>query len=479
MFITKEISIFRSHLLTFLSFSFIIGEKEERKERGDMLSFENQNVEFKQEYVVDIRKEVVAFANADGGTIFVGIRRDGAVVGVENPDMVMQQITNSLKDAISPDIMPFVYVCAVEMKGKTVIEIDVSTGTNKPYYIRDKGLRPSGVYVRKGSSSQPVSDEGIREMIIQNSGKSYEKGRSLNQNLTFETLYDEMKKRSIEFGLSQMETLKLIGEDGLYTNLAYLLSEQCEITTKVALFQGTDKAVFRDRKEFTGSVLKQLEDVYQFLELINKTKATFSGLDRTDIRDYPEEAVREALLNSIVHRDYSFGDSNLINIYDDRMEFVSLGGLIPGLELKSIFLGVSRSRNPDLAAIFYRMRLIESYGTGIGKIERLYKGFIKQPEFEIAQGVFRVTLPNCNEMNTGDEVPKPKQRITDDFDLSLQKQKNMIVEYAAENGQITRKEVEELIEAGSTKAFRLLKLLCDEGKLKAEGKGKQSRYVPQ
>ena len=98
----------------------------------------------------------------------------------------------------------------------------------------------------------------------------------------------------------------------------------------------------------------------------NKTKAVFSGLDRLDTRDYPEEGVREALLNCTVHRDYSFSESNLINIYDDRMGYVSLGGLITGLELKSIFLGVSRSRNSNLAAVLYRMKLIESYGTGIG-----------------------------------------------------------------------------------------------------------------
>lgn len=98
--------------------------------------------------------------------------------------------------------------------------------------------------------------------------------------------------------------------------------------------------------------MKQLEDVYQFIDLVNKTKATFSGLNRTDKRDYPEEAVREALLNSIVHRDYSFSGSNLVNIFADRIEFVSLGGLVSCLDLKSIFLGVSMSRNPNLAAIF-------------------------------------------------------------------------------------------------------------------------------
>lgn len=440
-----------------------------------MFDFENQNVEFKQEYVPDIRKEVMGFANADGGTVYVGVRKDGTVLGVSDPDYVMQQIINSLKDALAPDVMPFVRVNTEEIEGKRIIEINVTTGTNRPYYLREKGLKPSGVYVRKGSSTQPMTEEGIREMIIQNSGRSFELCRSMKQELTFQTLQEEMKKRSIELGISQMRTLKMIGEDGLYTNLALLLSDQCEITTKVALFQGLDKEVFRDRKEFTGSILKQLEDVYQFIELVNKTQATFSGLNRLDKKDYPEAAIREALLNSIVHRDYSFSGSNLINIYENRMEFVSLGGLVPGLGLESIFLGVSQSRNPNLAAVFYRMTLIESYGTGIGKIQRAYKNESKQPEFETAKGVFRVTLPNRNELE--EKLTEPK--ICDDLAerKSLVQQKQKIVDYARENGKITRKEVEELLHAGSTKAFRLLKELCEEGWLESYGNGKLSCYV--
>lgn len=438
-----------------------------------MLLFENQNIEFKQEYVPDIRKEVIGFANAEGGTVYVGIRKDGKVLGVEDPDGVMLQIVNSLKDALAPDIMPFVRVNSVEIEGKQVVEINVTTGTNRPYYLREKGLKPSGVYVRKGSSTQPMTEEGIREMILQNSGRSFELCRSMNQELTFHTLQAEMQKRLIELGTSQMRTLKLIGEDGLYTNLALLLSDQCETTTKVALFQGTDKEVFRDRKEFTGSILKQLEEVYQFINLLNKTKATFSGLDRTDMRDYPEEAVRESLLNSIVHRDYSFSGSNLVNIYENRMEFVSLGGLVSGLELKSIFLGVSQSRNPNLAAVFYRMRLIESYGMGIGKIERAYKTYQFQPEFETAKGVFRVTLPNRNEKQEREE--RAKDHV--DTMVSLNEQKSLIVQYAKENGSVTRKEVEDLIGAGTTKAFRLLKELCEAGKLEQKGNGKLSTYV--
>ena len=127
---------------------------------GEM-SGEKLNTEYKQEYVSDIKKEVIAFANAEGGTVFVGICNDGAVKGVDDPDEVMLRIVNSLKDAIAPDVMPFVRVDSVAIEGRNVIEIQITTGTNRPYYLREKGLKPGGVYVRKGSSSQPMTEEGI------------------------------------------------------------------------------------------------------------------------------------------------------------------------------------------------------------------------------------------------------------------------------------------------------------------------------
>lgn len=438
-----------------------------------MIMVENQNMEFKREYVPEIRKEVVAFANAEGGSILIGVEDDGAVCGIDDSEKVANQLSSSLKDAIAPDVMPFVEIEKIEMDGKQVIKVGISPGVDRPYYIREKGLKPSGVYVRKGSSSQPVTDEGIRQMILQNSLRSYEECRSLKQELTFDSLNKALAIRGIEFGEAQKKTLKLTGDDGLYTNLALLLSDQCPVTTKTAIFQGRENAVFRDRQEFRGSILKQMDEVYHYIDLCNKTKATFIGLNRIDTRDYPEEAVREAWLNCLVHRDYSFSGSTIINIYDDRIEFVSLGGLVPGLELESIFLGVSQSRNPNLAALFYRMRLIESYGTGISKINRGYSHKHKTPKFETAAGVFRVTLPNNNEEeNTVESAPGPKHEQKPPKDENA-----LVMEYVLEHGSITRQQTELLIQAGSTKAFKILKNLCAEDKLKAEGHGRQVRYT--
>ncbi len=439
-----------------------------------MLQFENHKVEFKQEYVEDLNKEVIAFANTEGGTVYIGIQKDGSVVGLENPDEISQKAANSLRDSILPDLMPFLSIRTLEVEGKWILAIQVSPGTNRPYYIRKKGLKPSGVYVRKGSCSQPISDEGIRQMIQETSGESYEEGRSLYQDLTFQTLQEEMKKRDFQLEEPQMKTLHMIGEDGLYTNLAYLLSDLCPSMIKIAWFQGKDKEIFRDREEFSGSLLKQMEDAYTYINRMNKTSATFTGLVRNDTKDYPEEAIREALLNSICHRDYGVSASNIINLYEDRMEFVSQGGIVPGLTIESLYLGISKPRNKYLAQLFFRMRLIESYGTGISKIQKAYSNSLQKPKFETAPGVFRVTLPNLFEST------KTKQKIIESYPDSMKKEeeKQKILAYAKQKNQITRQEVEKILNIRTTKAYTLLKELCLEGELQAQGSSKKICYVP-
>lgn len=454
-----------------------------------MAVFENLDLEFKEIYVPELKKDIVAFANTEGGSLYIGIRKDGVVVGVDDPDDVMLRVASGLKDGIRPDIMPFVKIQNIERDGKSVVEVAVEIGTGRPYYLQDKGLKPSGVYVRKGSASQPLSDEGIREMILESSGKSYEKCRSMNQELTFTVFQKEMAARNMESGITQMRTLRMIDENGLFTNLALLLSDQCEHTIKVAIFQGIEKTVFRDRKEFSGSLLHQLNEIYHMIDMFNKTMATFSGLNRTDKRDYPEDAVRESLLNCIVHRDYSFSGSTLINLYDDRIEFVSLGGLVSGLSMEAVLMGVSQSRNPNLAAVFYRMRLIESYGTGIGKIQRLYKNE-STPIFETAKGVFRVVLPNCNDNTVSDnvshhttikieEVMKTETEVISGTKATVVHSSDsmeLVYRLAKEKGQIKRKDVENLLDVKSTRAYVILNTMVEEGRLRINGTGRGTFY---
>ena len=174
-----------------------------------------------------------------------------------------------------------------------IIAIEIQQGTNKPYYLAKKGLRPEGVYVRQGTSSVPASDAAIRRMIKETDGDSFEAMRSMEQELTFADAEKEFSVRNLSFEKPQKQTLKLI-QNGIYTNLAYLLSDQCSHTVKAAVFEGTDQSIFKDRREFSGSLLRQLNDVYSYINLHNATRSTFEGLLRIDTRAYPEVAVREA-----------------------------------------------------------------------------------------------------------------------------------------------------------------------------------------
>lgn len=297
-----------------------------------MLLRESETVELKAIVVDDIQKEIIAFANSSGGTLYVGVQDDGAVVGLDSPDDASLQISNMVRDSIKPDVTMFVHYQTIEKDGKQVIKVDVQRGTDRPYYLTKKGMRPEGVYVRQGYSSVPASDNAIRQMIKETDGDRFEEMRALNQNLTFLDATKELFKRNVAFGPEQIRTLKLIDRDGLYSNLGLLLSDQCTHTIKVAVFQGTDQTTFRDRREFEGSLIKQMNDAYDFLDFHNQTHATIDKLIRVDNRDYPEVAVREALLNLIVHRDYSFSASALISIYSDRIEFISIGGLVNDIE---------------------------------------------------------------------------------------------------------------------------------------------------
>lgn len=357
---------------------------------------ESLHVELKEILTSELKKEVVAFANTCDGTIYIGINDRGEIVGVENSDDVMERAGASIRNSIKPDISMYVTLNLKKIENKNVIIIKVQRGASRPYYIADKGLKPSGVYIRQGTSSVPASEDYIRQMIKETDGDSFEKLRSLNQNLTFNYANMIFEKADINFSDIQKKTLGIIGEDNLYTNLGLLLSDQCLHTLKIAVFEGKEKSIFKDRKEFKGSLIKQVTEGFEYIELLNKTKATFEGLIRKDERDYPVEAIREALLNAVVHREYSFGASTLINIYEDRMEFVSLGGIVSGLSLEAIMLGVSQSRNEKLANVFYRLHLIEAYGTGIQKIILNYEKYKIKPIIKTEVGVFQVVLPNIH-----------------------------------------------------------------------------------
>ena len=431
-----------------------------------MIFQESETVEFKRIVTEDIKKEIIAFANSNGGKLYVGIEDDGMVSGIAHPDETALQISNMIRDAIKPDITMFIHYETLVIQDKSVVCVEIQRGTERPYYLTKKGLRPQGVYVRQGYSSVPATDTAIRQMIKETDGDHFEDRRSLIQDLSFDYAQKSFKQRDLDFGLPQQKTLGIINSDDIYTNLGLLLSDQCVHTIKVASFAGNDQDVFQDRREFSGSLLEQLDAVYSYIDLHNNTRATFNGLLRTDIRDYNEAALREALLNSLVHRDYSFSASTLISIYDDRIEFVSVGGLLAGISLDDVMMGLSICRNSKLANVFYRLELIEAYGTGIRKIINAYKDSYRKPLIEATTNAFKIVLPNLNEYPA--DVAVPPNNPSKEF---------QVIQLLRSKNSVTRKDIEFQLNMGQSSAARLLKKMVDSHLIQQQGVGRNTYYV--
>ena len=427
-----------------------------------MILNENTVTEFKRDYTTDINKTVVAFANTNGGTLYIGVSDNGEIYGVADIDAVLLRLGNAIRDSIKPDVTLFVEYEREIMNGKPIIKVSVQKGVSCPYYLSNKGIRPEGVYVRQDASSVPASNTVILRMIKETDGESYEDIRSLNQEMTFIKTENEFETQKIQFGVNQQKKLGMMNTDGIYTNLGLLLSDQCVHTIKTAMFEGTDKIFFKDRREFTGSLLKQLGDVYEFINLYNRNRSEIEGLRRIDKRDYPPEAVRETLINAIIHRDYSFSDSTLISIFDDRMEFVSIGGLVRGISYNDIMLGISIARNKKLADVFYRLSLIEAYGTGMPKIIRSYNGYPVKPLVEVTDNAFKITLPNINEAL--------QKNVLDENEL-------LTLELFKNQDCIARKDVEAALGVSQSMAGRVLGRLAEKNEIRSVGNGKKTRYT--
>jgi len=450
---------------------------------------EGMRVEFKREYAETIRKTVVAFANTEGGTIYIGIDDDGSIVGVEDPDDVQKKVVSSCHDGIAPDVMQFLSCTRNLMEGKDVVVVEVQRGTSCPYYLQNKGIRPEGVYIRRGSASIPASQAEILHMIRVTGDAHYEEERSLVQELSFSTLAHVFAEHGLELGTAQLRTLGIRAADGEYTNLGRLLSEACAHTIKVAVFQGTTKTVFKKRKEFCGSLLTQASEVADYLDLLNGTRSEIHGLRRVDRREYPPEALREALINAIVHREYALSGSTLISLFDHAIEILSLGGLPEGLTYADMMAGASIQRNPHLANVFYRLEYIEAYGTGVRKIRECYRGTGVEPTFLATDNAFKVTLPNLaflreqgvlqSEHSASDIVREssPDTFGRNETESRAVRPGEQDVLSALAAGCTTRRALQEATGFSLTKTRNILSELIEQQRVRREGKGRNVRYA--
>lgn len=418
---------------------------------------ESPTVEFKRELTDAVKREIIAFANTQGGELYIGIEDDGTVIGLNNAHKTLEAVSSMLHDSIKPDILVHTHLSVETLEEKEVVKIVVSLGTRRPYHLKSKGMKSSGVFIRYGTSVTNASEENIRQMIMESDGTNFETARSLQQELTFHEATAIFEKQGLKLGTEQQRTLGFLTVDGYYTNLGLLFSDQCEHSIKCARYLGNDKLDFQDRKEFKGSILTQVEEVFEYLTLYNAKSAHFEGLQRVEQESFPSYALREALINAVTHRDYSFSGSILIHLFQDRLEIVSLGGLVKGLTLEDIELGVSQSRNPKLANVLYRLKWIESYGTGLQRMKESYKQNHEQPFWTVGPNAFVVTLPKQTIATT----------LTEYAELD---------DWLKQHPEFTTKELEVYLNKSKGTVRKIVVDLLEKGQIIRLGNGPSTRY---
>ena len=305
----------------------------------------------------------------------------------------------------------------------------------------------------------------------QESAIGYEDMLSVLQDMTFQDAESCFGMHGQTLNPDVMKRLCITENNGRFTNLALLLSDQCMHSIKLTVFRGTGNAVLQERVELHGSLLSQLKDAYAFLDRLNQKQIAFCGLSQVEQRSYPEEAVREGLVNAMLHRDYRFKDATLINIYDDRIEFVTLGGLIDGITVSDLKLGISVLRNPKLVYVFSELQLIGAYGTGIAAINESYSGQYRTPQIESSEHAFRLTLPNRNY-----KAERPFTHLSPPYRKQEDDREKQILDLTRSKGYISRKDIETALHVSQSMAILILRKMTEKGLLIKEGAGKNRLY---
>jgi len=335
---------------------------------------ENKHNEFKRALNDKFEKEVVALLNSkDGGSIYVRIDDEGKIIGIDNVDKKQLEIKDRIKHNISPSTLGLFDVIAEKRDGVNIIHVFVASGPEKPYYLRKKGMSPEGSFIRVGSSVEPINKEMIIDLFTKRTKNSLRNIASPNQNLIFSQLKIYYEELGYEIGSNFLQQLELVNDDGSYNYVAYLLSDNNSVSIQVAKYSGIDTFNLVESEEFGHcSLIKATKNVLNKLELENKTFTKITHVERKEIKMVEPIALREAVINAIVHNDYTYEQAAKFEIFDDRIEISSNGGLPERFTKEDFLGGFSAPKNKELMRVFKDIGLVEQLGTGIRRILKYY-----------------------------------------------------------------------------------------------------------
>ena len=335
---------------------------------------ETNRIENKEQLNDDFEQEVIAFLNyKEGGIIYVGINKNGQVVGVENTDLTQVQIKDRIKNNIQPSTLGLFDVTVETIGNKEVIKVIISSGTEKPYYLRKKGRTPEGCYIRVGSSKERMTERMIDDMYARRIKNTLKEIDSPRQELTFNQLKIYYEEHSLKLNDNFLQNLDLLTSEGKYNYNAFLLADENTVSIKLVRYLGTNKLELLENLEFGNRCLiTATQRILDRLDVENTTYAKIEYFGRKEQEKIDSKALKEAVINAIVHNDYSYGNSPIIELYSDRIEITSAGGLPQELSQEEFLEGVTAPRNKELIRVFKDVDLIENIGSGVLRILDAY-----------------------------------------------------------------------------------------------------------
>lgn len=364
---------------------------------------ESNRLEYKRELTDSLEKEIVAFLNyREGGHIYIGIDdKTGETIGLDNADQIQLQIKDRIKNNILPSALGLFDVILEKKDTKNIIKITLASGTEKPYYLKKFGMSEKGCFIRIGSASEPMTVRMIEDVFSKRTRNTIGFMPSPKSELSFEQLKIYYQEAGFSLNDKFLSNLELLTLEGQYNYAAYLLSDNNGVSIKVAKYADTTRVYLTENNEYGYcSLVKAVKQVLAKLDVENRTFTKITSRERLEKRMIDPTALREAIINAVVHNDYSNGVPPKFELFSDRLEIISAGGLPFGFSRDEFFSGLSVPQNKELMRIFKDLELVEYLGSGIPRILQKYNTSV----FQFTEHFLRIVLPYEQEIHQENKI---------------------------------------------------------------------------
>lgn len=423
--------------------------------------------EFKIKLTDKFEEEVISFLNTNGGNIFIGVDDKGNVVGINgNIDFIQRKIKDRIKDNIMPSTLGLYDVVVLEENGKKYIKVIIARGNERPYYLKGMGMTPDSCFIRVGSAIQRMSSEMISNEFRRRTKNSLKNIISPKQDLTFSQLKIYYEEKGFIINNNFLKQLDLYTDDGKYNYNAYLLADNNTISIRFGKYGGTNAVNLIENEDFGNcSIVKATKSILNKLEIENKIYTKIEYPERKEIKMYDYAAVREAVVNAIVHNDWSNEYAPKFEMFSDRLVISSNGGIQDSTTKEEFLEGFPLPRNKELMKVFNDLDLVEQMGTGIIRILQSYN----KNAFEFFPNFIRVTFPfNENKFNTS------KKELNNN---NLSEIQNSIIQLMLDSPMITQETLARLLDVNIRTIQRNIKSLIDMKLIERTGATKKGEWI--